>query len=120
MEKAIDTVDELSLDDEEKDWLMGYCYNNVDRPILKLWIMRYNIKHKRYRLVMMQHQTMTNAGQHNGDEKTAVEDRIKRSCDMLAMLCQKMEPEILQYLPLEVYARPRGKSKEKKKYWGTT
>lgn len=115
-EKAINTVDDLSLDDVEKDWLMGYCYNNVDRPFLKLWIMRYNIKHKRYRLVMLQHQTMNskdNRQQHNEDKTMVLEDRVKRSCDNLAKLCQKMEPEILQYLPLELYARPRGKSKKR-------
>ncbi|KAI8336762.1 hypothetical protein BC941DRAFT_502954 [Chlamydoabsidia padenii] len=118
VEKAVDTLKILSLDDMEEDWLMGYCYNNKEYPLLKLFIMRYNIVHKRYLLVMLQHQTMISEGnkeQHgletvsNESTRTLI-NRVNRSCNNLAKLCQKMVPEIYQDLPLELYARPRGKA----------
>ncbi|KAI8093668.1 uncharacterized protein BX664DRAFT_385060 [Halteromyces radiatus] len=115
IEKSITALEDMELDMTEEDWLMRYCFEHED-PLMKLLIMRYNVKHEQYGLVMLQNDMMKQRKQEDGKRDTDHGNKentlihvVDRTCNNLANISQTMTHGVLQDLPLIIFGRPRGK-----------
>ncbi|CAO3623333.1 unnamed protein product [Cunninghamella blakesleeana] len=94
IDKSIKAIEELQLNKDEETWLMKYCYKNK-KPILKLFIMHYNISKKNYNLVLMQKDTMN-------QQCGTIPTDILNTCNNISKLAEKLVAPVLLDLSIDI------------------
>ncbi|KAI9309240.1 hypothetical protein BJ944DRAFT_284751 [Cunninghamella echinulata] len=95
IDNSLKNLETLQLDEKEETWLMKYCYEH-EQAVFKLFIMHYNISHKKYKLVLMQNNFMN-------EQRHQIPNDILQTCNNLSRLAEKLVAPVLLDLPLDVF-----------------